>query len=54
MERHIGKRPAGDGTLSHAKVAIRMHLSTAILLLTTTCALAPEVRWVPSARRGGG
>lgn len=42
MERHIGKRPAGDGTLSHAKVAIRMHLSTAILLLTTTCALAAE------------
>ena len=32
----------GDGTLSHAKVAIRMHLSSAILLLTTTCAIAAE------------
>ena len=42
MERHIGELPAGDGTLTDAKVATRMHLSAAILLFTATCALAAE------------
>ena len=42
MDRHIGEVPAGDGTLTDAKVATRMHLSAAILLLTATCALAAE------------
>jgi mono/diheme cytochrome c family protein len=42
MDRHIRELAIGDGALSKVKVANRMHLSSAILLLTACCALAAE------------
>jgi mono/diheme cytochrome c family protein len=42
MDRHIRELAIGDGALSKVKVANRMHLSSAILLLTACCALAVE------------
>ena len=42
MDRHIRELPASDGALSKVKVASRMHLSSAILLFTASCALAAE------------
>ena len=42
MDRHIRELAIGDGALSKVKVANRMHLSSAILLFTASCAIAAE------------